>query len=173
MKGEKKCSSPLLSLEGDDMRIGGTEINLAFKAFEIYVSGCKAPHCKGCHNAELWTFTVGDCWNAEKGKILEDKANELHLAGLADYAWILGGEPLDQNLDNLGDLIRRMSHAGLKIVLWTHYYSIPEEIASLIDYVKVGPYIEGKEEYVEPIFGVKLANEEQRIYSMADYKNQV
>ena len=113
MKGEKKCSSPLLSLEGNDMRIGGTEINLAFKAFEIY----------------------GDFWNAEKGKILEDKANELHLAGLSDYAWILGGEPLDQNLDDLQDLIRRMSHAGLKIVLWTHYYSIPEEIASLIDYV--------------------------------------
>ena len=155
------------------MRIGGTEINLAFKAFEIYVSGCKAPHCKGCHNAELWMFNVGDCWNAEKGNALQSKAEELHLAGLADYAWILGGEPLDQNLDNLGDLIRRMSHAGLKIVLWTHYYSIPEEIASLIDYVKVGPYIEGKESWIEPVFGVKLANQEQKIMSVEDYRKQV
>lgn len=153
------------------MRIAGTEINLAFKAFEVYVSGCKAPHCKGCHNAELWTFNVGDCWNAEKGKTLEDKASELHSVGLADYVWILGGEPLDQNLDDLQDLIRRMIHAGLKTVLWTHYYSIPEEIASLIDYVKVGPYIEGKESYNEPVFGVKLANPEQKIYSIEDYRN--
>ena len=151
------------------MRIAGTEINLAFKAFEVYVSGCKPPHCKGCHNEELWTFNVGDCWNMEKADQLHAKAEELHSAGLADYAWILGGEPLDQNLKDLSELVRRMSRAGLKIVLWTHYDSIPEEIASLIDYIKSGPYIAGQKEYVEPVFGVKLANPEQKIYAIEDF----
>lgn len=41
------------------MRVAGTEFNLAHRALEIYLSGCKAPHCEGCHNKELWEFNQG------------------------------------------------------------------------------------------------------------------
>lgn len=144
------------------MRIAGTEINLAFKAFEVYVSGCCSPHCKGCHNEELWDFGVGDLWQ-DSAKKLKEKAVELRQAGLADYAWILGGEPLDQDLDSLEDLIWVLKDAGLRIVLWTHYEEVPKRILDVVDYVKTGPYIEGQEGYNEPVFGVKLANVEQRM----------
>lgn len=146
------------------MRIAGTEINLAFKALEVYVSGCGWPHCKGCHNAELWDFGVGDLWQ-DSAKRLKEKAVELRQAGLADYAWILGGEPLDQDLDSLEDLIWVLKDAGLCIVLWTHYEKVPKRMLDVVDYVKTGPYIEGQEGYVEPVFGVKLANIEQKIWN--------
>ena len=144
------------------MRIAGTEINLAFKALEVYVSGCMEPHCRGCHNADLWDFGIGDLWESQT-KSLKEKALELKQAGLADYAWILGGEPLDQDLDSLERLVRTMKDAGLSVVLWTHYEKVPKRILDIVDYVKTGPYVQGQEGYEEPVFGVKLANREQRI----------
>lgn len=153
------------------MRIAGTEINLAFKAFEIYISGCKAPHCQGCHNPELWDFSVGSFYDPSISEALKTKALEMHEAGLADYAWILGGEPLDQDLNELMDLIDHLKSVDLKIVLWTHYNEVPERILSMIDYIKTGPYIEGQESYVEPLFGVKLANPEQKLYAVKDFIN--
>jgi len=153
------------------LNIGGTEINLAFKAFEIYVTGCMAPHCEGCHNSELWDFAVGDLFET-KIDALKEKAADLKESGLADYAWILGGEPLDQNLSDLARLISEMKSVGLKIVLWTHYRKVPESILSLVDYVKSGEYVKDGEAWTEPVFGVKLANREQRIYSAEDFRKE-
>ena len=145
------------------MNVAGTEINLAFKAFEVYLSGCREKCCDGCHNSELWKFNIGDQYNEAVKKRLKEKAEELHSNGLADWAWILGGEPLDQDLDDLEDLLLLLMNAGLKIVLWTHYTKVPKQIARLVEYVKIGPYIAGQEGYEEPVFGVKLANKEQKI----------
>ena len=70
---------------------------------------------------------------------------------------------MDQDLDSLEDLIWVLKDAGLRIVLWTHYEKVPKRILDVVDYVKTGPYIEGQEGYNEPVFGVKLANVEQRM----------
>lgn len=145
------------------MRIAGTEINLAFKAFEIYVSGCRSPHCRGCHNSELWDFASGDPYDA-KTEMLKDKARDLCQSGLAEYAWLLGGEPLDQDVQELCRLLDEMKGCGLKNVLWTHYYRVPEEILQRVEFVKVGPYREDGTPWTEPLFGVKLANREQAVF---------
>ena len=92
------------------IRIAGTEVNVQHKALEIYLSGCKGPHCQGCHNPELWDFTVGDLITENTTQSLLDKIEEMKAARLVNYIWVLGGEPLDQDLDALEaflDQIRR------------------------------------------------------------------
>lgn len=78
------------------MNIDGTETNLRHKALEIYISGCKPPHCAGCHNPELWDFSKGDPWQ-EAIRLLGDKISALKESGLVEIVWLLGGEPLDQD----------------------------------------------------------------------------
>lgn len=146
------------------MKIAGTEINLAFKAFEIYVSGCCEPHCPGCHNAKLWDFAVGDPLDVKMEEIRQ-KALDLKESRLAEYVWMLGGEPLDQDRKGILLLLKAVRECGLRPVLWTHYYRVPEEILDAVEYVKVGPYIQDGDEWIEPVFGVKLANREQAVFS--------
>ena len=80
------------------MKIAGTEVSLLHKAFEIYLSGCKYSPCHGCHNPELWSFDFGVDVDVEKIAELISKINELKEEKLIEYVWILGGEPLDNNL---------------------------------------------------------------------------
>ena len=146
------------------MRIAGTEINLKHRALEIYLSGCNEPHCSGCHNPELWSFAVGDHYPAKAIQdTLDWKISELKEAKLIDSIWILGGEPLDQNLMSLSLLIRHLKESKLKVMLWTHYERVPNDIKGLVDYVKTGRYMENGEPYVEPVLGIKLANKEQKV----------
>jgi organic radical activating enzyme len=147
------------------MRIAGTEINLRHRALEIYLSGCRGPHCPGCHNAELWDFAVGDIFNQAACQKLLDKLVTLRNARMVDYVWVLGGEPLDQDQDSLARLLAQL-HDRAKIVLWTHYERVPDMLAELCDYAKLGPYVANGEAYDEPVFGVKLANREQRIVKL-------
>jgi hypothetical protein len=35
------------------MNIVGLEYSLTRRCLEIYLSGCLAPHCAGCHNEKL------------------------------------------------------------------------------------------------------------------------
>lgn len=145
------------------MRIAGTEINLQHRAFEIYVSGCNPPHCPGCHNPELWDFSVGKKLYRIIGDILA-KAMQLRDARLIDYIWILGGEPLDQDHDCL-ELLLKICRDIAPVVLWTHYDNIPNWTVHLVDYVKTGPYKNNSTDYIEPLFGIRLANLEQKIRS--------
>ena len=142
------------------MRIAGTELNLRHKALEIYLSGCKSHSCKGCHNPELWDFTVGDNVDLD---YLESKLTAMQSARLVNSVWILGGEPLDQDMNELCVLLKAMQNHTHKIVLWTHYEDVPEPVSKLVQYAKLGPYVAGGEAYVEPVLGIKLANREQRI----------
>ena len=48
-------------------------------------------------------------------------------------------------------------------MLWTHYEEVPYNIWRRIRYAKLGPYVAHSEPYVEPLFGIKLANKEQCI----------
>jgi len=142
------------------MRIAGTELNLKHKALEIYLSGCKSHSCVGCHNPELWDFAVGDNVDID---YLESKLAAIQSARLVNSVWILGGEPLDQDMDELCVLLRAMKNHTHKIVLWTHYEDVPKPVAKLVQYAKLGPYVSGGEPYVEPLLGIQLANKEQRI----------
>ena len=144
------------------MRIAGTEVNLQHKALEIYLSGCKGPHCPGCHNPELWDFDVGDQITESVMQQLFGKIDNMQKAKLLNYIWVLGGEPLDQDLYELEEFLDQLRRKAY-IMLWTHYEDVPCQIYKHLMYAKLGPYVESGTPYIEPLFGIKLANKEQRI----------
>ena len=139
------------------MNIAGVEINLKYKALEIYIAGCKG-YCEGCQNPELWDFNIPSIDN------ITDIINTAKQAGLINAIWVLGGEPLDH--PDLSDLLKTLD--AEVILLWTHFQldEVPIEIRNLVTHIKTGPYIKGKQSYIEPIFGIELANPEQRLYNV-------
>lgn len=153
------------------MKIAGTEINLQHRALEIYVSGCRPPHCKGCHNPELWSFDVGvDCDSEELAK-LTNKLRALKDAKLVDYVWVLGGEPQDQKEAELAALFRELSTVA-PTMLWTSYEEVKPALLPYVTYAKLGPYVKDGEPYVEPMFIIKLANKEQRVVCLKEASSE-
>ena len=118
------------------MFIAGTEYNIQRQCLEIYLCGCKSPHCEGCHNADLWTF-INDDNTEQYKKIISDKVE----SGMVKEFWILGGEPLDQNLDDLENFIIFLEAFKFNIWLWTRYTDYSHlKFLHLLDYIKIGKY---------------------------------
>lgn len=121
------------------MRIASTQYSGKYEALEVYVSGCTMG-CPGCHNEELWDFSLGDKittrWLNELVKKINANKN------LIKRVWILGGEPLDQDQDQLISLIMAVRACFVEVWLFTGYEleSIPAKIVNLCDYIKCGPY---------------------------------
>lgn len=144
------------------MNIAATQYNLKNKAFEIYLSGCDGK-CKGCHNKELQDYSIGRYYKLELDDIL-DKINDFDL--LIDHVWILGGEPLLQNLDELRELLYILKHITKKrIWLWTRFdlKHIQPTIINQCDYIKTGEYIEELKCENNVQHGINLASSNQKI----------
>lgn len=139
------------------MNIAGIEYNLNYKALEIYISGCNSPHCDNCHNKELWNYTEGKYYLEYIPSILS-KIN----TGMINHIWLLGGEPLDQDENKLLDLILKIKQ-NVSIWLWTRYYEIPNNILNNIDYAKIGEFNQKLKSYKEPLFGITLVSNNQKI----------
>lgn len=149
------------------MNIAGIEYNLNHRALEIYIAGCNGPYCAGCHNQELWDFNVGYS--------LYDWEFTLHMADtkqrMFDSVWILGGEPQDQDIDDLNFLLRLWKKRGKTVVLFTRYTELkPEVDRDALDYVKYGPYDMYGDSYVEPVLGITLASTNQYIAKVNKWK---
>ena len=127
------------------MNIASLQYNLN-GVLEIYVSGCDG-YCKGCHNEELWDFKIG--------RDYKEVLDEIHnlLKGYRDprllqikQVWIMGGEPLLQNREELYDLLDHVGHYdGLELAIFTRFeeLDLDPELLSRCDFIKCGPYIEG------------------------------
>ena len=152
------------------MRIAGTSVTLAHGAFEIYLSGCLAPHCVGCHNPELWDFTKGMCWSVESRKLL------LKIHGLPAFisaVWILGGEPLDSEHDQLKELLQGIKHVrpDLQIVVFTKYRVLPEWLWEYAELVKVGMFDINKTDGGPFLsHGIPLASSNQTVLNREQYR---
>ena len=145
------------------MRIAGTEYNLNHYALEIYLSGCMKPRCEGCHNPELWDSRVGDKLTLDKIKEIIQKVNENELIA---SVWIMGGEPLDQNPEDLIELLTDLKdHTDAAIWVWTkrELDEVPEYIQNLTDYLKCGRYEkDNPSDHIE--CGVQLASANQHVF---------
>lgn len=141
------------------MNIAGLQYSLKERALEVYISGCKPPHCKGCHNPDLWSFEEGVEWECYKDEIREHLSSQM-----VDRIYIMGGEPLDQDIEELMSFLYFIFPWSLdkKIYLFTRYNIIPRRLFPLIDYYKVGEYQEGDEPY-ETSHGITLASRNQKI----------
>jgi len=147
------------------MLIAGLEYNLERKCLEIYFTGCKSRICPNCQNPELWDFE-----NALAKDYHEwyDKIEEKINSALVEELWLLGGEPLDQDIEDLHDFLNFLSKHDKKIWLWTRYdiEQIPDKIKPYFYAVKSGCYDEKLPPYFDSKYGIKLASNNQKIYRL-------
>ena len=123
------------------MRIAGTEINLAFKAFEVYVSGCCSPHCKGCHNPQSWDFNAGE-WMEVDDLLAKIKADSMSNVSFS------GGDPFYQ-VEAFTELARRIKQETDKTIwCWTGFtleeIQADPSLAQMLPWLDVlvdGPFI--------------------------------
>lgn len=109
----------------------------------ISVSGCSAP-CKGCFSTKLADFNYGDNWIGR----WEEIKTKLK-SGLYDSVVILGGEPFEQDKDDMFSLLILLEIYKLPICIYTRLEleEIPEELKFFLNYVtylKTGKYDETK-----------------------------
>lgn len=143
------------------MNIIATDFTLKHGALEVYLAGCNR-RCPGCHNPETWDFNQGDEWRMQA----EERYLMMRLmTPLTDKIWIMGGEPLDQDLKELEALLDFCAHARKPIWLWTSYEleDIPNSILARVQYVKTGRYMADVPGYTDPETGINLASGNQRI----------
>src|SRR5690606_18187499 len=130
-------------------------------AFEIYLTGCgREPKCSNCHNPELWDFNKGE--EIDYNKLKNDLSLKLNQF---DNIVILGGEPLDQDILDLIELLSFLIKFKKPIWLYTSYEleDIPKDVLKLVDYVKVGRYDESQKGNFTH-YGVTLHSANQKIY---------
>ena len=146
------------------MKIAATQFSLINRSFEIYISGCNGyPKCKGCHNEELWSYDIGEDYNLLLENIL-DKVKRFD--NIIDNIMIMGGEPLDQDIVFLIDLIEKIKQANKQIWLFTRHElnDVPEKVKKSVQYIKTGKYIQELKTEENIQYGIKLATSNQNIY---------
>lgn len=108
--------------------------------FTVWFAGC-THGCKGCQNKVLWDKNNGEDFSPYElfGLIVEEtKKTKIRTVTL------LGGEPLQQNIDDLVLLCHLLDRSGFKIWIYTGYEfdAVPNNVLRFIDYIKCGKYIE-------------------------------
>jgi anaerobic ribonucleoside-triphosphate reductase activating protein len=147
------------------VNILGTQYTLKHKAFEIYVAGCNgSPHCKGCHNPESWDFNLGDKMDDKYLLFLKSKIQSFD--ELIDNIMIFGGEPLDQSMAALIELLDYLQQFNKSIWIFTRYdlNEVPLIIKDRCDYLKCGRYESEKCTDSNIQHGIALATSNQNIY---------
>lgn len=144
------------------MNIVSTQYSLKDYCLEIYVSGCKG-HCGTqdiCQNGELWSFDLGEPYKNWYEKI----SHKLQQKTMVKKCWILGGEPLDQNIDELIDLLKFIKSFNIELWLWTSFSleEIPAKIKELCDFIKTGKFIPNQKYYLSE-YNIELASPNQKI----------
>lgn len=148
------------------MNIAAIQYTLKTLSLEIYVSGCSAtPKCEGCHNPELWDFGSGFVFEPTPFTVrLSNYFQEW--PNMIDNIMIMGGEPLDQNLDQFMKMILVLKNFNVKLWLFTRYEleHIPLNLVKHFDYIKTGKY--DPEQLTDKNFchGIQLSTKNQKIF---------
>ena len=113
----------------------------------LFVAGCKpnkcaVGNCPGCHNKEAQNFAAGTLYTYKtKNEILE-ACNKPYISGFV----LCGGEPLDQDLNELIDLVKSIKEKLPNKDIWCYtgyeWEQVKDlEIMQYIDVAVVGPFI--------------------------------
>jgi len=147
------------------MNIAGTTYSLKNRALDLFISGCMAPHCSGCHNPYAWDYKAGSplVYSRLKRKIDESLS-------MIDQIRVMGGEPLDRSAEEITCFLQWLSdnYPKQKIVLFTRYeeHEVKEKIPSVLrlcDYVKFGSYKENLPPRYEQNLNIILASSNQMV----------
>ena len=148
------------------MNILATQYTLSRKSLEIYVAGCKGDarygHCRNCHNPETWCFNQGTDYKLELPKIRKKVEDFDEMIKRIE---IFGGEPNDQDWNELEDFLRELKELNKELWVWTRYPldECPKFEKELCDYIKTGSYIEELKSDDNIQYGIKLATSNQKI----------
>lgn len=137
-------------------------------ACSLFLQGC-SHHCKGCFNKETWDFQGGEEFTNE----VKDKFIELCKNPHIDCISILGGEPFDQDINDLYGLLYELNCIRKPIYVWSGYTY--EELLNrgykqhlnLIDYLIDGKFIEEQKDLTLKLRGSK----NQRIIDIKRERN--
>ena len=146
------------------INILATQYTLEHKSLDIYLAGCSGnPHCTNCHNPESWDFTQGDLYNKQYFEKIKNKVNDFD--SLIDNIMLFGGEPNDQDYDELYQLLTDLKTLNKKIWIFTRYSleDMPMCEIVLCDYIKTGRYIPELTTDDNIQYGIKLATSNQMI----------
>lgn len=144
------------------MNVVSVDYSIGTKSLDIFVSGCKPPHCTGCHNPELRDFSVGEEYSE---KIIDRiKKYIKDYDSLIDNIFIMGGEPIDQDIYSLRHLLRECSFLNKKVWLFTRYSlnKVPMNIKICCNYIKCGRYIKELPKIEQ--YGITLSSNNQKIF---------
>jgi organic radical activating enzyme len=147
------------------MNILASSFTLQHNSLDIYVAGCGGfPHCANCHNPESWDFHQGEKYDEQYWIKLKNKIVEFDT--IIHNIMIFGGEPLDQNKDELLHMLFDLKTLGKKVWLFTRYEiaEIPNHIRQMCDYIKTGKYIPELIVDGNICYGIKLATSNQKIW---------
>ena len=130
----------------------------------LFLQGCTR-HCPNCHNPSTW--------DTEAGTAVEERelAEQLAERSVIRRITISGGEPLLQKAA-LIELLKELKGRGFEVALYTGYEwdEIPESVLSLLDYIKVGSYVDALRTTVAPYVGsmnqkfIKLGEDKHHAY---------
>jgi anaerobic ribonucleoside-triphosphate reductase activating protein len=149
------------------MNILYIDFTLKNNSLDIYVAGCNGnPHCKGCHNPESWDFEQGVEYNNKYLSYIKNRIKDFDL--LIGNIMIMGGEPLDQNHDELIKMLSDLKQFNKNIWLFTRYEidEVPEDIIEYCSYIKTGKFIPELSVDDNIQNGIKLATSNQKIYKI-------
>ena len=152
------------------MNITNIDYGMSDNSYSIFVSGCKAnPKCRGCFNPENWDFNRGEDWIKYTNRIKDDLKE---FKNLVNKIIIVGGEPLDQDLIILKQMIIFLKQFNIPIYLFTRFElnEVPTEIKELCDFIKCGAYIPELSCLDNKIFGIQLSTKNQTIYKISKGK---
>ena len=150
------------------MNILATQYTVSLKSLDIYVAGCKGDktkgHCINCHNPESWDFSQGSSYDESLRTMLTNKISSFD--NLINNIMIFGGEPLDQPIEELTNLLIFLKRFDKPVWIFTRFMleEIPQEIKDNVDFLKCGPYVEELKVQSNLQYGINLATSNQKIY---------
>lgn len=130
-------------------------------AITIWFTGCTF-RCRNCHNRKLWSKEYGHVYTAESvSKIIIATCNKLNIKSVV----FLGGEPLQQDKQELLSLCQLLKKAGLKIWIYTGYNfnDVDKDILKYVYTIKCGKYIDSKKQDGFP------SSSNQKVYRSVEF----
>ena len=109
-------------------------------AFTMWFSGC-SQKCPGCYNQKLWDVHSGIEHDVKS--VIMTICRECENLDINDVV-LLGGEPMEQNADDLLTLVQKLKGYGYKIWMYTswEFDNITASIKSCLYTIKCGKYDE-------------------------------
>ncbi len=115
----------------------------------LFVSGC-THHCKGCFNAEAWSFTYGVPFTQQSVEEILQALKPEYIQGLS----LLGGEPFEpENQPAVLDLVRQVRAAYPEKNIWAYsgytfeqLETLAPELLAQITVLVDGPFVESQKD---------------------------